>query len=103
MVCLTNLLSGTMVFLYDSQGELREKHQFALPLLTITISENDMKINFKHIMEICGMVGFLEAKLQKSPQRPNESIKSYESRLYHELNILKRNVKEGMKLSLIHI
>ena len=30
-LCLTNLLSGTMVFLYDSQGELREKHQFALP------------------------------------------------------------------------
>ena len=27
-LCLTNLLSGTMVFLYDSQGELREKHQF---------------------------------------------------------------------------
>ena len=38
-LCLTNLLSGTMVFLYDSQGELREKHQFALPLLTITISK----------------------------------------------------------------
>lgn len=38
-LCLTNLLSGTMVFLYDSQGELREKHQFALPLLTITVSK----------------------------------------------------------------
>ena len=38
-LCLTGMLVGTMVFLYDSQGELREKHQFALPLLTITISK----------------------------------------------------------------
>lgn len=36
-LCLTRLLAGTMVFLYDSQGELRGKHQFALPSLTITI------------------------------------------------------------------
>lgn len=68
-----------------------------MPALDSLKGQNDMKINFKHIMEICGMVGFLEAKMQKSPQRPNESIKAYESRLYHELNILKRNVKEGMK------
>ena len=68
-----------------------------MPALDSLKGQNDMKVNFKHIMEICGMVGFLEAKMQKSPQRPNESIKAYESRLYHELNILKRNVKEGMK------
>ena len=37
-LCLTNLLSGTMVFLYDSQGELKEKHRFALPSLTLEIS-----------------------------------------------------------------
>ena len=37
ILCLTRLLAGTMVFLYDSQGELRGKHQFALPSLTITI------------------------------------------------------------------
>jgi len=36
-LCLTRLLAGTMVFLYDSQGELRGKQQFALPSLTITI------------------------------------------------------------------
>ena len=27
-----------MVFLYDSQGELTEKHRFALPSLTLEIS-----------------------------------------------------------------
>lgn len=36
-LCLTGLLVGTMVFLYDSQGELRGRHQFVLPSLTITI------------------------------------------------------------------
>ena len=36
-LCLTGLLVGTMVFLYDFQGELRGRHQFALPSLTITI------------------------------------------------------------------
>ena len=28
-LCLTGMLVGTMVFLYDSQGELKEKHRFA--------------------------------------------------------------------------
>lgn len=40
-ICLTDLLPGTMVFLYDSLGELRGKHQFALPSLTIAISKYD--------------------------------------------------------------
>lgn len=68
-----------------------------MPALDSLKGQNDMKVNFKHIMEICGMVGFLEAKMQKSPQRSNENIKAYESRLYRELDLLKRNVKEGMK------
>lgn len=59
--------------------------------------QHDMKINFKHIMEICGMVGFLEAKMAKSDQRPNESINAYQARLSRELINLKRNLKEGMK------
>lgn len=29
-LCLTGMLVGTMVFLYDSQGELKEKHRFAI-------------------------------------------------------------------------
>ena len=59
--------------------------------------QHDMRINFKHIMEICGMVGFLEAKMAKSDQRPNESITAYEARLNRELIRLKKNLKEGMK------
>lgn len=34
---LTGLLAGTMVFLYDSQGELMEKCQFVLPSITMSI------------------------------------------------------------------
>ncbi|WP_294472599.1 hypothetical protein [uncultured Bacteroides sp.] len=40
-ICLIGLLAGTMVFLYDSQGELKEKTQFALPSLTLMISKYD--------------------------------------------------------------
>lgn len=59
--------------------------------------QSDMKTNFKHIMEIMGMVGFLEAKMEKSSQRPNESINAYEARLNRDLIKLKKNLKEGMK------
>ncbi len=38
-LCLTGLLAGTMVFLYDSQGELKSKHKFALPSSTMEISQ----------------------------------------------------------------
>lgn len=37
---LTGLLAGTMVFLYDSQGELKEKAKFDLPSLTMVIPEH---------------------------------------------------------------
>lgn len=63
--------------------------------------QHDMKINFKHIMEICGMVGFLEAKMAKSDQRPNESIQAYEARLNRDLIRLKKNLKEGMKEGIV--
>ena len=34
----TLCLTGMLVVLYDSQGELKEKHRFALPSLTLEIS-----------------------------------------------------------------
>lgn len=68
-----------------------------MPALDSLKGQNDMKINFKHIMELCGMVGFVEAKMQKSNQRPNESIQAYEARLNRELNLLKRNIRDSMK------
>lgn len=59
--------------------------------------QHDMKVNFKHIMEVAGLVGFLEAKIQKSPQKPNESNAAYENRLYRDLKTLKKNIINGMK------
>ena len=29
-----------------------------------------------HIMEICGMVGFLEALMEKPQQKPNENVEA---------------------------
>ena len=59
--------------------------------------QHDMKTNFKHIMEICGMVGFLEALMEKPQQKPNENVEAYTKRLNRELIRLKQNVREGMK------
>ena len=60
-------------------------------------SQQDMKINFKQIMETVGMVGFLEAKMQKPDQRASESDGAYRARLNKTLKDLKVNLKEGMK------
>lgn len=60
-------------------------------------TQSDMKINMKHIMEVMGMMGFLEAKMAKPDMLPNENPKSYEARLNRMLVQLKRNTKEGLK------
>lgn len=59
--------------------------------------QHDMRVNFKNIMEIMGMVGFLEAKIEKPMRKPNESEPSYEKRLTHLLRQLKINLSDGMK------
>ena len=60
-------------------------------------SQQDMKINFKQIMEMVGMVGFLEAKMQKPDQKASESDGAYMARLNRTLRELKVNLREGMK------
>lgn len=60
-------------------------------------SQQDMKINFKQIMEMVGMVGFLEAKMQKPDQKASESDGAYRARLNRTLRDLKVNLREGMK------
>lgn len=59
--------------------------------------QQDMRINFKHIMDMVGMVGFLEAKIQKPMQKGNESLHAYEGRLNRLLRDLKRNMKDSLK------
>ena len=38
-LCLTGMLVGTMVSLYDSQGELKEEQRVNLPSLTLDIAK----------------------------------------------------------------
>lgn len=60
-------------------------------------TQHDMRINFKEIMEIMGMVGFLEAKMEKPARKANESDVAYRARLSKILRDLKVNLKDGMK------
>lgn len=60
-------------------------------------TQHDMRINFKEIMEIMGMIGFLEAKMEKPARRANESEHAYMHRLSRTLRDLKVNLREGMK------
>jgi len=63
--------------------------------------QHDMRINFKHIMELVGMVGFLEAKMEKPTINPGESRNAYARRLEHILRKLKMNLREGLKDNIV--
>lgn len=60
-------------------------------------SQSDMQGNMKHIMELCGMLGFFEALMEKPMQRGDESVEKYRHRLDRTLRDLKRNIKDGLK------
>lgn len=59
--------------------------------------QHDMRVNFKHIMELMGMVGFLEVKMEKPAREPNESVTAYRDRLSSTLVKLKKNMLGGLK------
>lgn len=63
--------------------------------------QSDMKSNMKHIMELMGMFGFLEAKIQKPVKKANESETAYTNRLNRELNQLKTNLAGGLRDGLV--
>ena len=60
-------------------------------------SQADMMANFKHIMEVLGMLGFVEAKIEKPGRRPDQSDRDYESSLTSNLVKLKKNILGGLK------
>lgn len=64
-------------------------------------SQADMKVNFKHIMENAGMLGFMEALITKPDQKADENIGRYEARLDRELKRLKQRLRDGMKDGLV--
>lgn len=61
----------------------------------------DMKVNMKHIMENAGMLGFMEALMEKPDIRADENPDRYMARLDRELRRLKIRLKEGMKDGLV--
>lgn len=63
--------------------------------------QHDMRKNFKHIMELMGMVGFLEAKMEKPTRRASESETAYETRLQRTLKKLKINLMGSLKDGLV--
>lgn len=64
-------------------------------------TQADMKINMKQILELMGMIGFLEAKMEKPAQMGNESTPAYTKRLTKTLMDLKTNLIGGMKDGLV--
>lgn len=64
-------------------------------------TQADMKINMKHTMEIAGMIGFLEALVEKPQQRGNESDDAYTRRLSAYLRRMKKATMDGMKDGII--
>lgn len=68
-----------------------------MPALDSIKTQADMKTNVKQIMEIAGLIGFLEALVEKPAQKGNESDKAYQVRLHRYLRDMKVAVKSGMK------
>ena len=64
-------------------------------------TQSDMKVNLKHIMENAGMLGFMEALMEKPDIQPNENVPKYQARLDRELKKMKLRLKEGMKDGLV--
>lgn len=60
-------------------------------------TQADMQINIKQIMEMMGLLGFLEVKVDKPLQREGESTKNYERRLINFLTDTRKTVKKTLK------
>lgn len=60
-------------------------------------TQADMRTNLKQIMELMGLLGFLEVTMEKPGKLASESEPSYRRRLGSILKALKQNVREGMK------
>ena len=60
-----------------------------------------MKENFKNIMETAGMIGFLQALVEKPPQSGGENNAAYENRLNNYLRTTKDNLMGGMRDGLV--
>lgn len=60
-------------------------------------TQGDMMENIKFTMNMIGLMGYLDAKMEKPDQQDNESEADYRARLEGILEQLKARVQEGMK------
>jgi hypothetical protein len=95
-----NTLTYKYVGMYNDTDEPYGIPPFMAALDSLK-GQSDMRINFKHIMENAGLLGFMEVLMDKPDQRPSESTNQYEHRLEINLLKLKRRMKEGMKDGLV--
>jgi len=60
-------------------------------------TQADMRTNLKQIMELMGLLGFLEVTMDKPDKLASESEPAYRKRLGNMLKALKTNIMGGMK------
>lgn len=91
---------NTNTFKYSSIYNDTDEPYGVPPFMTALDSlkgQSDMRDNMKHIMELMGMFGFLEAKIEKPAKKANESESAYAKRLEDNLRKLKVNLSRGLK------
>jgi len=64
-------------------------------------TQKDMKDNINHILNQLGLLGYLEAKMDKPEQQANESDGKYRTRLEQFLTEAKTNVLQGFKTGVL--
>lgn len=69
--------------------------------LSSIATQTDMKKNINHILNQLGLLGYLETKLAKPMQQPNESEKKYKLRLEQFLVEVKQNIFAGFKEGMV--
>lgn len=78
-----------------------EDQPYGVPPFLTAVSaiktQKDMKANIDHILNQLGLLGYLEVKLDKPGQMPNESETVYRSRLENLLSESKSNILRGFK------
>lgn len=91
---------NTNTFKYSSLYNDTDEPYGVPPFMTALDSlkgQSDMRDNMKHIMELMGMFGFLEAKIAKPLKKANENETAYARRLESELRKLKVNLSRGLR------
>ncbi len=95
-----NLSTYKYVGMYNDTDEPYGIPPFIAALESLA-TQRDMKINFKQIMDLAGLLGFLEVLVEKPTKSGSENLSFYEKRLERHLMKVKRNLHNGIKDGLV--